>query len=333
MSEPDGNRPDPFEAAYGAANALLYREPPQAARAFRYLLARSEAREPQRRARVLDRLCIAHRILGHYDQALREGREALSLFESIGDDRGLSGAFISLGNICWSRGDLPEALSYYESALELRDRHGDRRGMAGALGSVANILSELGELTEAKAHYQRALALSLELGDTRACARTYNNLAECHLLLDDLPAAEKQAKIALRLVRQLDDRADESNVLINLGRIQTRLRDWSAALDTLDEASALATIAGDRRSEAEALMIRAQLTEDRGREDPSRRPQAALYRREALALAEEIGARVLCLELHRDCAVAADRGGDKETAAWHWAAAQKIRDAGPPVSY
>ena len=321
-----------FEALFERANGLLYQQASKAQSAFEQLLAQTASDDHARRARLHERLCIATRIQGNYVEARRHGDSTMSLYETCEDDAGMGRACVALGNISWSEGDLLTALAHYETALELRQKHGDQRAIAGALGSIANILSELNRIPEARSRYELALNIYSRMGDERFTARTYNNLGECFLLLDETETALKHCHIALALGRRIDDRTDEPNVLINLGRIHARRREWQVALDRLDEAAATAVIGEDRRAEAEAMMYRAQLTEDRGREDRRYLKQAELYRQEALALAEAIGALPLCQQLHEHCAVAADRVGNKDKSARHWAIAREIKAAGSSVS-
>lgn len=318
---------DPFEVAFERANELLYRHTSRSVAAFHVLLDQAGETASLTRARVLARLCIAQRIMGEYDEAIRLGREAMAIYEANGDDHGLAGICVALGNVRWSRGDLTRALAYYESALEIRRNLDDPKGLAGALGSVANILSELGRLDEARAHYEEALRLSEQLRDTRFAARTHNNLGECLFLLGQNAVALTHCETALRLGRSIGDRSDEPNVLINLGRIRAARCEWQQALDVLDEAAAMAVVGEDRRAEAEAMLHRAVLTEQRGRIDPAFLPQAELFRQEALKLAETIGAFTLSQQLHEHCAEAAERQKDAARATRHWAEAKRLRDA------
>ncbi len=318
--------PDSFEAAYQRANDLLYRHTSKAESAFRQLLATTDPNDHARRARLLERLCIALRILGRYTAATDAGHDAMALCECLGDDAGLGRVCVALGNIAWCQGRLLDALAFYESALEIREKLDDLPALAGALGSVANILSELSRLPEARDHYVRALALSEQTGDRRFAARTHNNLGECFLLMDDTKAALRHCETALKICKALGDRSDEPNVLINLGRIHARRQAWQAALDLFDEAAATAVIAEDRRTEAEALMHRARLTEDRAKIDPRFAHQAELFREEALKHAEAVGALNIARQVHEDCAIAADRAGNKAKAHQHWAQADLIRE-------
>ncbi|WP_221028803.1 tetratricopeptide repeat protein [Actomonas aquatica] len=306
-----------FESAYQRANDQLYREPLLAEAEFKSLLNTLDRRDSAQIARVQERRAIALRILCQYDRAQAAGEDAMQRYELLDNEAGVGRACVALGNIAWSRGLLVDALSYYESALEIRQRLDDLPAHAGALGSVANILTALDRLPEAKTHYQCALAICQHTGDQRFAARTHNNLGDCLLQMDEVEAALDHCSTALRICRDIDDRIDEPAVLINLGRIRSRRNEWQDALDLLDEAAALAAIGGDRRTEAEAMLHRARITEDRSRIDSSFAPQAALFRQEALQLAEVIGAHALSRLLHEDCAVAADRAGKKLTALKH----------------
>lgn len=329
MAEPFVQSPESlarFEAAFTAANDQLYRHTSRAEAAFRELLPLLPPDDQPRRARVLERLSITSRIHGNYETAWAEGSESFRLYELNGDDAGMGRTCVSLGNVAWCQGRMTDALAYFETALEIRERLDDPQALVGAVGSVANILSELERYPEARSHYERALALSEQIGDRRFAARTHNNLGECLLLMDETEPALHHCETALKLCKALGDRTDEPNVLINLGRIHTRRLNWQTALDLLDEAAATAVIAEDRRTEAEAMMYRARLTEDRARREPRYARQAEMFREEALAHAEAIGAYSLCRQLHEDCAVAADRAGHKIRAHQHWAKVDEYRE-------
>lgn len=287
-AEPDSAE---FEERLYEANEQIYQSPRTARTRLNQLLESLPESCVEYRARVTERLSIVERILGNFELATRLGENAVEGYRRGQNMVGVARAWVSLGNIHWSRGQLQEALANYRKAYEQRAKGQDHAATAGALASVANIHVELGQLKEARDEYEQVLGLAHQAKDKRIVARTENNLSECLLDMGHPGTALNHARNALTLCRKLGDRSEEPNVLINLGRILGKLRFNQEAWEHLELAAKTAAEVGDRRAHAESLLHWAALI--RRNPSPGKSESAEALEDQAYDEAKEIGARGL----------------------------------------
>jgi tetratricopeptide (TPR) repeat protein len=136
---------------------------------------RGKLTDPLLEASSTNRLGLAYRRIGEYDQSFRCCEDALALARAQ-NDRPNEGAYLgNLGSVYSQLGDHSKAIEYYEQALAINQEVGDQRGEAIWRGGLANEFSDLGRTKEAIAHYEAALAIHKEV-ENRAdeCRDTFN---------------------------------------------------------------------------------------------------------------------------------------------------------------
>lgn len=287
-----------FEERLASANELIYQAPREARTQLNALLDSLPDSCVELRARVTERLSIVERILGNFELATRLGETAVEGYERCQNQVGVTRAWVSLGNIHWSRGETDSALNYYQKAYTQRAKSDDHAATAGALASVANIHVEMGRLNEARDEYEKVLDLAHRAQNKRIIARTENNLSECLLELGNTGTALNHARNALAMCRKIGDRSEEPNVLINLGRILGKLRFGAEALENLELAVRTAASVGDRRAHAESQKLWAK--QIRAQPDYAGPASADELEDQAYTEAKEIGAlglrRAVCIQ-------------------------------------
>ncbi len=218
-------------------------------------------------------------------QAAARYREALALWQQLGDRRGQLEALYYLGVLHDQKlGERRQALKLYRQALPLFDQVADARLQANFLQRIGDAHYALDETEQALEPYRRALALWPLAGDVEGAAWTYNNLGFAHRFLGDLPAALEAYSEALTRWRELGEVVDEATTLHNRGRSYFYLGDRQRSLDDLGRALRLRRRLGDRRGTASTLTAIAWVHLRSGE------PEAASGEfRQALALLEEAG--------------------------------------------
>ncbi|MFI6262136.1 BTAD domain-containing putative transcriptional regulator [Micromonospora sp. NPDC051006] len=177
----------------------------------------------------------AHRILGgarvrlrQFDAAQDDYRQALGLFDDLGDLVGQGFTYRSLGWLSEQQGDVRAALRHDLRALELFRRAGHERGVANTHNSVGWCHALLGEHEQAIEHCRRALALLDRLGDPVGMAGTWDSLGYAYRHVD-LHQALSCYQEALGLYRKLGDRMNEAVTLRHLGETRHAAGDLAAA--------------------------------------------------------------------------------------------------------
>ncbi len=237
-------------------------------------------------ATTLNNIGSVYSDLGDNQQALRYYKQAFPLRQQVGDRRGEAATLNNIGVVYADLGDNQQALKYYNDALPLRQQVGNRGGAATTLNNIGSVYSDLGNNQKALEYYKDALDLMLAVGDRRGKAVTLNNIGVAYSDLGDNQQALTYYNDALDLMRAVGDRRREAVTLNNIGVAHADLGDDKQALKYYQEARSLSQDVGDRRGEAATLISIGSLYADLGE-----RQQRLTYYNDALSLSRAVDNR------------------------------------------
>ncbi|RKN11484.1 AfsR/SARP family transcriptional regulator [Streptomyces radicis] len=173
---------------------------------------------------------LAARLM-RYDEALGLLRDALDLFEAVGDGHGQAETFQHIGFVLENSGRLAEALDAVHRARELHEGLANDRGVARALNVIGWLLGLQGKHEEGLGHCQEALSLQEDQDDPLGLAATLDSLGYIHHHLGAWDEAAHSFKRALAVLRGpvLGERMLECIVLLRLGDTYRAIGDTDAA--------------------------------------------------------------------------------------------------------
>jgi tetratricopeptide (TPR) repeat protein/transcriptional regulator with XRE-family HTH domain len=178
--------------------------------------------------------------LGRYDEAHTHLRQALRLFEELGDWTGQADSHMDLAMAFEHQGRNQEALPHAQQALTLY-RAGWGLGQARALNSIGWNQALLGDPWRALDSCQESLALRRGLGDRWGEAATLDSLGYAHHLLGHHEQAIACYQQSLTIQPEVRDRYKQAMTLSHLGdtyhatgNLDTARNAWYEALDILD---------------------------------------------------------------------------------------------------
>ncbi len=154
-----------------------------------------------RRHRAIALLLTGHpaMTIGESELGRAALREAAEIFEELGDDRGLTGAFYELAAVAFLAGDFEEARSRLaELATRFRNA-GNARPATEATIDLAEAEFHLGNTHEAIARASDALASARRLGSTLLVVTATQNIAGYLIQAGDLAQALSYARSSLDL--------------------------------------------------------------------------------------------------------------------------------------
>ncbi|MEZ4641804.1 MAG: tetratricopeptide repeat protein [Chloroflexota bacterium] len=198
-------------------------------------------------------LGVIHRNLGDYAAAQHHYQQALTIVNEIGDVRVESQIRNNLGIIARSQGDYAQARAHYEAALPLKRDVGDQQGEALALNNLANVAAELGDYASAQTHYQQALTMFRQMGRRRDEAMVLSNLGLLHHLREQDAAAVAYSQQALDIARELGDRSTAAFALTHLGHAHLGLAETAVARTAYQQAYEIRTELGESALALESL--------------------------------------------------------------------------------
>jgi len=257
--------------------------------------------------------------------ALRGNREALLLWQELGEYSSAARTLIKIADILYAQSACVDAGAHYEKALGLALDLNDRRITAEGRNNASMCLMQLGEedaavsllrqamddwhalrlpfgesvvaanlgllswragsFEEALSYHQRALAGFLRLHKRREAALARNNLGLTYSSLNKPSLALTQLQWARAEFHALGDRAAEGQALLNIGYLELLSKQTAKAIRSQRQAVALLRDGPDLRAKADAMTNLGSALAG------TKREESLGLLREALALYEGIGDR------------------------------------------
>ncbi|MDP9374902.1 MAG: AAA family ATPase, partial [Chloroflexota bacterium] len=221
---------------------------------------------------------------------------ALALAREIGDPAILAHSLNRLGNWRVNVEQPGEALRHHREALAIFDDLGDSHGRAETLDLLAVASYLDGDLARSAAYYERAIPLFEDLGDRQRLPFGLATLALCGGSYETealLPAAARldgllhHGERGLRIAREIGWRAGEAYAAVHLGLCLGSQGEYARALQLAREGLALAEEIAHRQWQTAAHCALGVLYRDLLALPPARE-----HLERALALAQEIGSLV-----------------------------------------
>ncbi|GAA2215927.1 BTAD domain-containing putative transcriptional regulator [Nonomuraea monospora] len=196
-------------------------------------------------------------LVGDHIGAARQLREALTLFQRLGDEQGSGLTLNLIGDLDRMHRTPATARETYQEAAAALHRSGDAIAEAESLVGLATVLQSTGDEAGSQSCLERALSLCREAGSLRSEARIRRAVA-MHATKAGTPEKACPELIeALEIAIHIGDRVVQSDILLDLGTTRILLGDPLAAFDDLATAEEIARAAGMERTARRAKLARA----------------------------------------------------------------------------
>jgi predicted ATPase/DNA-binding SARP family transcriptional activator/DNA-binding CsgD family transcriptional regulator len=187
---------------------------------------------------------------GDMERAANLSRQALALFQEVGDLPRAATTLHILGIVASLQNDHAEAARQYELGLHIREQLQDTLGIAASLQALGNVAREQGDLERASMLAERSLALQREIRNTRGVAFALFSLGVNALDAGNYESSVTFSAESLELFEALGDRARVAIVLNNLGYATHFQGDYQQAARFHARCLRMAQEAGDQRAVA-----------------------------------------------------------------------------------
>jgi tetratricopeptide (TPR) repeat protein len=171
-------------------------------------------------------------------------RQAMALYEELGDDLGKARVTNDLGTAHHNLGRFEPALEYFEQAAILFDALELDQMRAMSLSNAGTACRSMGAYDQALARYTQALEIRRRTGDRHGEGATRTALGVAHRLMHDLPESLAQLRQAVTIQRELGTNhwwllsaLDELGLtLAEAGRLDEAMEAWAEAARLAEEA-------------------------------------------------------------------------------------------------
>lgn len=186
-------------------------------------------------AGALNNIGYLHNSKGQIDEALEYYDKTLSIQNEIDDKTGMAGTLINTGYIFLHQGLIEKALEYYYNSLKIEEELKNQRGIATALNGIGYIHYKQGDAKKAFESYSRSLEIREELNDKYGIATCLNNIG---LIFRDSGRWETALDYYQKCLRIEEELADRNGMAIskgNIGFVYRSLGRWDEALTQYSE--------------------------------------------------------------------------------------------------
>jgi len=149
-------------------------------------------------------------------------KQALLLYQQVGDNLGKINCIKSLGDLHLSLSEFEAASEAYQQALPLYQQIGSKLGTANCIRGLGDVSLSLSEFETARGSYQQALPLYKQIGAKLGEANCIRRLGDIHLSLSEFKAAHEAYQQALLLYQQIGDKTDKINDISNLYKMTSK---------------------------------------------------------------------------------------------------------------
>ena len=232
---------------------------------------------------MLNNIGQIYDVWGDYNEALSYLKQSLAILQNIGDRTREGTTLNNIGGYHRKQGENDKALHLYKQSLSIFRKTGDKLKEGGVLNNIGLIYNAWGKYTEALKYYEQSLTIRQEIGDRAGEGNTLNNIGWIYNAQGNYAAALKYLEQSLAICQKIGDKLQEGSTLNNLATTAYAKGDYAITLNYLEQSLDIRREIGDKLGESETRWNIGRLYQDQG--DLAKAEQ---YISRAVQLAEEI---------------------------------------------
>jgi diguanylate cyclase (GGDEF)-like protein len=280
-----------------------------------------------------------HERRGDYWEALKCYEESLTIQRKIYDKRYAAQILNNIGIVHAFRGDYEEALRCYEESLRIRREIGDKKGVAESLSDMGTLHQGLSDIKKALEYHREALTLVEEMGVESEKMEILTEIGTDYHLSGDEEKALQSLNEAWEKVEGLGSKKDEPRVLAALSEVWLSKGDSVKASELCEQMFKIAEkeglkgyLAKGRKIKGEILLAEARIGQasssssgpNRAGSKTKKLKEAETELKEAMRIADKIGALPLQWQIHASLGKVYEETGDEQKASEQFSKAKEI---------
>ena len=193
---------------------------------------------PIEKISILLNLGNAYSFIGQNNNALKNYNIVLNLIKTVDKNKSIEGKSAALNNIgliYLIKGELDNALKYFQDSLKIHKEIGNKQGEAGVLGNIGHFYSIKGDIDEALQYVQNAQKINQEFGYREGEAINLGNIGLINFNKGNLDEALKYFHEALKIHKETY-KLDAATGLSNIGLVYRAKGNLDEALKYLQDA-------------------------------------------------------------------------------------------------
>jgi len=174
-------------------------------------------------------LAKANFYLAEYEEASKNYRVAIALFEKTGDRQRIANAYQNIGLLHHELDDLEKATEYYNKALAINREYENDTNIAGLYQNLGIIYYRNNDYEKALDFYEKSIHIYQEMADTQNIATTFSNIGLIQLEQEFYEEAFKSFETSYTLFEQVNYKLGKMWARHNMGTAKLWKREYEFA--------------------------------------------------------------------------------------------------------
>ncbi len=183
--------------------------------------------------------------LNYYNMALDYFLKVLKLYEELDDKSGILDAYWSLGILYLNLKDYQKALTFFQDALKILDQPEDKIQRGRFFHNIGIVYRELKDYDNALEYFQKALEIFETAGNRYGISSALGNIGVTFKHLNNYPEALDYSFRALRISEDFEDASGTCINLLDIGEIYARMNGYKQAISYYNRAEKIAVKIND----------------------------------------------------------------------------------------
>lgn len=203
--------------------------------------------------RALNQLGLFHMILGEFHKAISLAEEALEIFVTHNDIKGIADARYTIANAYYKTDNFHTGLQVLLDCLATYRQLNDHHNEARVLKSMGTIYEYFGDYQNAAEYYLKCIDVAGRINDLNQVSNAYNPLSGIYLKEDKHELAFETIQKSIAIKEETNDRRGLAFALYGRGKVYLRLKEYAKAMEDLTHALNIHRDMGDQAGEGLAL--------------------------------------------------------------------------------
>ncbi|GAA4094206.1 ATP-binding protein [Mucilaginibacter panaciglaebae] len=161
--------------------------------------------EPCLTAKSLSHAALFLMVVGQHEQALNMSTEAMALYETLGDEKGIADARYNIAGVHYKTNNYHLGMVNLVDCINTYRKYNDHHNLARCLKSLGTIYEYLGDEKNAIAAYEDSIASAKVAGDLNLKSNAYNPLSGIYLKQHNIQKAFEIIELSIELKKQTGD--------------------------------------------------------------------------------------------------------------------------------
>lgn len=164
-----------------------------------------------------------HRMKSDNPTALEYHKKGIIIRKKLKDKPGLARSYNNIGLIYMYQSDYPQALEYYFQSLKIEEQLGNKLGMARTSNNIGMIYNNQSDYPLALDYYFESLKIFEEMSNKRGMASSYGNIGAIYYNQPDYPLALNYYFKYLKMEEELGNKRGIASSSTLIGRLFTSI--------------------------------------------------------------------------------------------------------------